>query len=710
SRDAAKEIDALLSRAERVLAFLATRQELQDLDGTRCNELMKGLTSIDPLLANVGAVDINGTPLCLSVTSPSRFRSYQDVAWFKEAITRPDSFLSKPFLGDISKRPLVNLVMPIKNAAGQRVGFLGAAIDLSALTNTLLEHSNLPADSVVSLIGPDNTIFARNPGLEQWMGKQVLRDTRDGGPRASTPLFVGAGPDGVQRLYAQSWLQHYGLRVGAGVPMATVLAKSETGFRRSVLTTLGMGLLGLLVAAWAARKLTAPLRSLGESARALAAAEPGARADENLPGEFHQLSVEFNRMIDARNAVDSSRRAQAAAEAANHAKSEFLAHMSHEIRTPMNAILGLTDLTLRSELSAEQRRYLAQVQAAATSLLGIINDILDFSKIEAGKLELESRDFVLASVLEHVRNVVDLKAQDKGLGLVTHVGAEVPPVLVGDALRLEQALINLCGNAVKFTAQGEVVLVVEKMSTTSDQRAMLRFSVRDTGPGLTQAQVAELFTPFTQGDASTTREFGGTGLGLAITKQLVELMGGSIGVNSTPDRGSEFYFNLALASGRSEVVEASVPLHARRDNGSSTWAMNGVPPALVGARILLVEDNELNRIVATDLLTHVAGAHISIARNGQEAVALATTESFDLVLMDVQMPLMDGYQATALIRQLPQLRELPIIAMTAHAMQRDREQCLAAGMNGFVTKPFEPTELFAVLGTWASVGRKLHGG
>jgi signal transduction histidine kinase/ActR/RegA family two-component response regulator len=544
------------------------------------------------------------------------------------------------------------------------------------------------------------------------MGKPVPTESRNQEMRADTGdkgAFVRLGPDGVERLYARTRLSHFDLVAGAGVPIKTILAKSEMGFRHSAFTALVVGLLGLLVAAYAARRLTAPLRSLGESARALAAGEPGARADESLPGEFRPLAVEFNRMIDARNAVESSRRAQAAAEAANHAKSEFLAHMSHEIRTPMNAILGLTDLTLRSQLTPQQRRYLSQAQTAASSLLGIINDILDFSKIEAGKLELEARDFPLESVLERVRNIVGFNAHDKGLQLVTCVNAGVPPVLVGDALRLQQVLVNLCGNAVKFTESGEVTMVVEKLGTTPDQRAELRFSVRDTGPGMTAQQVAALFTPFTQGDASTTREFGGTGLGLAIAKQLVELMGGDIGVRSTPDQGSEFYFTVAFAAGANDARSQHAPAQPARTAAAlaaETWAVNGVPTALAGARILLVEDNELNRIVANDLLTHVAGAEIEIATNGQEALERIAEATFDLVLMDVQMPLMDGYEATMRIRQNPSLRSLPIVAMTAHAMQSDRERCIAVGMNAYVTKPFDPMELFAVLAQWAEVGRK----
>lgn len=227
SEKAAQDLDAVFSRAERVLKFLTTRQELQELDGSRCSELIKGLTSIDPMLANVGAVNMEGAPLCLSIISPSRFKSYKDVSWFKEALVKPGAFLSKPFYGDISQRPLVNLVMPFTNAQGERIGFLGAAIDLTRLTDSILSRSGLPPGSLVSVLSTDGVLYARNPGLREWMGKPVPTETSQGERRAGKTLFVGMSNDGVERLFARTPLEHYGLIASAGVPMAAVAAKSR---------------------------------------------------------------------------------------------------------------------------------------------------------------------------------------------------------------------------------------------------------------------------------------------------------------------------------------------------------------------------------------------------------------------------------------------------------------------------------------------------
>ncbi|RZI84978.1 MAG: response regulator [Rubrivivax sp.] len=386
-------------------------------------------------------------------------------------------------------------------------------------------------------------------------------------------------------------------------------------------------------------------------------------------------------------------RARERADAANLAKSTFLANMSHEIRTPMNAIMGLTQLMLLGQPSAEQRDRLGLVMGAAKHLLGIIDDILDLSKIEAGKLALHPVDFSVGAVLDDACAILAEGLRNKGLTLERHIDPQVPPLLHGDPRRLEQILINYGSNAVKFTNQGRVTVRV-RMVEEGQSWAVLRFEVEDTGMGVAPDQLHRLFHTFEQVDGSITRRHGGTGLGLAISRHLAKMMGGEVGCSSEPDLGSVFWFTARLG-------KVSNPLVALPDQGGLS-GVDDMKLRCEGARVLLVEDQELGRLVAQDMLRYIAGIEADIAVDGVEAVDRAKGQSYDLIFMDMQMPRMDGMEASRAIRALPAHVATPIIGLTANAFSDDRQRCLDAGMNEHLAKPLSVEALTAVLMRWLS--------
>ncbi len=441
-------------------------------------------------------------------------------------------------------------------------------------------------------------------------------------------------------------------------------------------------LLGLAFAVALTRYITKPLLKSRDFALAASKGDLTHRLELPQKDEIGQMVQAMNDMVDALNAKISEAyrneqkalTAQAAAEAANRVKGDFLDRMSHELRTPMNAVIGLSHLCLQTRLDARQRRYVSQILRSANNLLGILTEILDFSKGESGELVIERLPFQLEDIMDNLRTALTPRADGKGLHMRCRMEGDIPRPLYGDPLRLTQVLLHIAGNAVKFTEAGSVDIMATSEKISGDE-ILLRFTIRDTGIGLDPQQAETLFQPFVQADGSITRRFGGTGLGLAFSRHLVTLMGGDVRVESAPARGSTF--------------TVRVPLGLKGDEEH--------PVLLPDARVLLVEDNDINQEIARELLVGM-GMHVDVADDGQAAVEAVKSATYDLIFMDVQMPAMDGLEATRQIRAAG--HTMPIIAMTAHALRGDRETSLAAGMNDHLTKPLSPERLHRMLADW----------
>ncbi len=817
SAKTAEEVEWVFARAERLLTLLASRDALQSLDPARCQPTLRGMATLDPLYTNVAVTDMTGLVICSAASAPPGAERRPPMRMsgprWHAAVKADRLHLSEPLRnGPMLGRPVAVLTLPMRNDDGVTIGLVGISLDLLVMAERVFAPG-LPAGGSITLVNASSTVLTRHPSALQWIGTSLPRSVRDARDDHPNRVVEVAGPDGVSRAYATTPLRQHGLRLAAGIPTAVIFAEARAAQQRSYGVAALTLLAALAVAFHAARWLSAPLQSLGRTARAWAQGERETRADESLPGEFKVLAQEFNRMIDAREAsearlreserryaemldgvdmlavtltqegllsycnnavlrltgwqrgevigqswarhflppdspelksylhdqaagddhparseghivtrsgqrrlirwahtplhspegaligrssigediterreVELARQASAEAAAANQAKNDFLARMSHELRTPLNAVLGFSQLlqnSLGNRLTDTEKRQLQMIFVGGEQLNALVEDILDVSRIETGRLAVDAAEVELGGLLDGVLRMSESAAGPAGVRLVSAYAGQMPLTLRTDPVRLRQVLLNLVSNGIKYNRPGGHVTV-----DVTPQAGRLSIAIADDGLGMTPQQLQTLCEPFNRLGREHT-SITGSGIGMALSRELVLLLSGEMSVTSTEGQGTLVHVSLPFTPASSGAARAATPSTEAVDTDTAQHTTDTSEPPAPTGRVLYIEDNPTNAVLVEQLLSRWPGVMLTIAEDGTSGVRQAQALRPDLVLLDMQLPDIDGIRVLELLRESPATRDLRVVVLSASAMPAEVEKARSSGALDYWTKPID---------------------